>query len=172
MTTPFVAVVGSDVTAARIDLLAAGATAVLSWPELAACGEADDAPAVLFDLANDADDAALLTTALAAALSALAAVDGTVDPAVGSGGAVIVTTRPVTDTLKLVDAAGTLTGTAERDEHRFVATPIAARLRLLRAVSKEWDRTALGPDRQRGPTPVAVLAALAGQGATVVGTAG
>jgi 2-C-methyl-D-erythritol 4-phosphate cytidylyltransferase len=168
MPTPFVAIVGSATSASvplglRSRLLAAGAGAVLSWSELTelAAGELDDAPAVLFDHTADAAPFDVVALAdLTAALGALAQVDGALDAVAGSPGAVIVRTRPVTDTLKLVDVAGTLTGTAEREEHRFVGTPIAARLGVLRSVP------AAGPD------PVAILAALDALGVTLIGISG
>jgi hypothetical protein len=163
MPTAFVAVIGGTTTATAATttaaLLAAGATAVLDWDELATDNPPDDdLPAVLFDatgLAGLSEAADLL-----AALSALAQVDGDAPSASGATGAVVVTTRQVTDTLKLVDAAGTLSRTADRDDHRFVGTPIAARLRLLRSVA------------DAGPDPVAVLTALAVRGVTVIGTTG
>jgi hypothetical protein len=84
------------------------------------------------------------------------------DPASLLGaGVVIVTTGPVTDTLKRVDAAGSVRGTAERDEHRFVRMPIAARLPVLRAVLSDVDPA--------GPSVPRLLTALAGRGVTVIG---
>jgi 2-C-methyl-D-erythritol 4-phosphate cytidylyltransferase len=73
---------------------------------------------------------------------------------------VVVSTMPVTDTLKVVDGEGTVLGTAERREHRLVGTPVAARLGLLRAV-----RPRLGTGV---PTVIELLDALAAQGAVVV----
>jgi hypothetical protein len=55
-----------------------------------------------------------------------------------------------------------LTGTAQRDEHRFVGTPIAARLRVFRQLCRE-----LGGD-QPSPAPVTVLTAAADRGVTVL----
>ena len=156
MTTPFVAVVPNPTPADRTALLAAGADAVLSWPELLTSTEPDDAVAVLLDAA---DHHGTLGQG-EAALEALAAAHDAPDSANANSDTVIVTTRPVTDTLKLVDLAGALTGTAEREQHRFVHAPIAARLRLLRSVS------------QVGPDPVEVLRALADRGVTVLGTSG
>jgi len=208
MTIGFVAVIRTSSTTNGPALLAAGATAVLSWAELATSTEPDDVPAVLFDvldlpelpdplLRSGGDAPSGLVADLAAVLRTLISVDpvddpvndsagaapadGSVGPALGgssSGGSVrtdrdvvIATVRPVIDTLKLVDGEGVLTGTAERDEHRFVGTPIATRLRVLRAVSRELESAAADPDDPRiGPTPVAVLAALAGRGATVLGS--
>jgi hypothetical protein len=164
MTTTFVAVVRAPTPPIRVALLAAGAVAVLSWTELLTGPEPDDAAAVLIEFLADRDDAdrdAVESTVVAdlrAVLAALNAVDDAVEPDLGRGGAVIVTTRPVTDTLKLVDVAGTVIGTAERDDHRFVHTPIAARLRLFRSVATS------------GPDPVAVLTALAERGVTMIGT--
>jgi hypothetical protein len=163
MTAGFVAVLLSSPVTARSQLLAAGATAVLTWRELRTCGEPDDAVAVLLDLLDLPEpdrpggpaDQDRLNADLAAALAALAALEVT-------GGAVVATTRPVTDTLKLVDAEGTLTGTADRDDHRFLLTPIAVRLRPLRDVAAEL------PD---SPSPISVLTALARRGATVVASA-
>lgn len=175
MAAGFVAVIRTGSTADRSALLAAGATAVLSWTELATSGEPDDRPAVLFD---PPDPSSLAPADLAAVLGTLLAVD----PLGGAGGGsvpadrdvVIATVRPVVDTLKLVDAQGVVTGTAERDEHRFVGTPIAARLRVLRAVSRELadpaPAPASAPGSGSGPTAVAVLAALARRGATVLGS--
>jgi hypothetical protein len=161
MTTPFVAVLRAPTPAARVALLAAGAEAVLGWAELLTGPEPDHAAAVLLEFRGPEDDVdPTLAADLVAALGALGAVDDALDPAAGSGGAVVVTTRPVTDTLKLVDVEGSVIGTAERDEHRFVHTPMAAQLRLFRSVS---------PD---GPDPVAVLTALAERGVTVIGTSG
>ena len=45
--------------------------------------------------------------------------------------AVAVTTTPVTDTLKVVAGNNVVVGTADREHHRFVAAPFAARLSLL-----------------------------------------
>jgi hypothetical protein len=187
MTAGFVAVVRTNSTANAPALLAAGAIAVLSWAELATSTEPDDVPAVLFDLPDlpelpdvselpDRPDAlersngAVPISGLAADLAAVLRTLTSVDP-IDDSTVVIATVRPVIDTLKLVDGEGVLTGTAERDEHRFVGTPIAARLRLLRAVSRELECVGTGPgadDPRIGPTPVAVLAALATRGATVL----
>jgi len=143
--------------AARAALLAAGASGVLSWPELAAGPDLDDdVPAVLVDPA-EFESAETLAADLAVVLQALA-LHTAARPT-----AVIATTRPVIDTLKLVDAAGRLTGTAERDEHRFVGTPIAASLRLLRSVAQARP----GPSGAVSPRPVEVLTALVDRGATV-----
>jgi hypothetical protein len=163
MPTGFVAVLagpGEPAADLRQALLTAGAATVLTWAELRNADPDDqgDVAAVLLEGLEPADGT--LSADLVAVLSALAEIDGASEPAAGPTGAVVVTTRPVTDTLKLVDAAGTLVGTAQRDDHRFVGTPIAARLPLLRSVA------AAGPD------PVAVLTALAGRGVTVIGTAG
>jgi hypothetical protein len=151
MAAGFVAVLRTAPVTGRPQLLAAGATAVLTWPELRACGEADDAVAVLLDLPglDGPADPDGLNADLAAALAVFTV----------TGGPVVATTRPVTDTLKLVDAEGTLTGTADRDDHRFLLTPIAVRLRLLRDVAVELPESA---------SPIAVLTALARRGATVV----
>jgi hypothetical protein len=176
MTSDFVAVLRAESAAYRPALLAAGASAVLSWSELATSTERDDAPAVLLDVPDllPRPDAPELGDRLTAVLSALTSVDSPIGSSGGPADAsrpaernvVIATVRPVIDTLKLVDAAGVLTGTAERDEHRFVGAPIAARLRVLRAVSREQT----GTEREQiGPSPVSVLAALVGSGATVLG---
>jgi hypothetical protein len=183
MTSDFVAVLRAESVAYRPALLAAGARAVLSWSELATSTERDDAPAVLLDVPDllPRPDAPELGDRLAAVLGALTSVDSPIGSSGGPADAsrpaernvVIATVRPVIDTLKLVDAAGVLTGTAERDEHRFVGAPIAARLRVLRAVSREQtgtEREQIGTEEgQIGPSPVAVLAALVGSGATVLG---
>jgi 2-C-methyl-D-erythritol 4-phosphate cytidylyltransferase len=158
MSTGFVAVLRTELTehagpAEHAELTAAGATAVLTWSELLTCAQPDDAAVVLFDHDDD------VGPDLLGLLDRLAATDDALDR--GTGGTVIVTTRPVTDTLKLVDARGTLTGTADRDDHRFLCTPIALRLRLLRRVAAELDT----------PTPIAVLDALAARGVTILGTA-
>ncbi len=163
MPTGFVAVLagpGGPPADLRQALLTAGAVAVLTWADLrnAESGEPGDVAAVLLEELEPVDGT--LPADVVAVLSALAEIDGSSEPAAGPAGAVVVTTRPVTDTLKLVDAAGTLVGTAQRDDHRFVGTPLAARLPLLRSVA------AAGPD------PVAVLTALAARGVTVIGTAG
>jgi hypothetical protein len=163
MASGFIAVVPTGCLADRPALLAAGATSVLSWVELATSDEPDDVPTVLID-----GSTLEAVAEVAAVLGTLTAVDPPAGPVGGSGGSVradqdvvIATVRPVVDTLKLVDAEGVLTGTAERDDHRFVGTPIAARLRVLRAVSREL---------QDGSAPVAVLAALVRRGATVLGS--
>jgi len=139
----------------------------------------DDAPAVLFDVPDLRElPAPGPADRLAAVLRTLTSVDSVHSLDSSAGGSaddalpaapdvVIATVAPVVDTLKLVDADGFLTGTAERDEHRFVGTPIAARLRVLRAVCRELDDIEPG---QFGPTPIAVLAALVGRGATVLGS--
>ena len=69
---------------------------------------------------------------------------------------VVVTTAPVTDTLKHVDGDGTVLGTADRDHHRLVGTPFAAPLAALLAVP---------PGAVTAPV---VLAALAATGLPVV----
>jgi hypothetical protein len=169
MTPAFVAVLGTraggpPTTAERDILLAAGASAVLNWTELLTGPEPDDAVAVLLELTGADGAEPTLIADLKAALGAFAAVDDALPPGNGqTGGAVVVTTRPVTDTLKFVDVAGFLTGTAEREEHRFVRTPIAARLRWFRAVAA---------DPAARLDPVAVLTALAARGVTVIGTSG
>jgi hypothetical protein len=187
MTTEFVAVVRAEAMAYRPALLAAGASVVLSWAELATSTEPDDALAVLFDvpdllalpgavpgaLPGAVPDGSGFADQLTAVLSSLPAVDSdrdsTTGPLPADRDVVIATVRPVIDTLKLVDAAGVLTGTAERDEHRFVGTPIVARLRVLRAAFRELDGTAPGLIPPT-PTPVAILAALVARGATVLGS--
>jgi hypothetical protein len=126
-----------------------------SWSELADCTEPDDLPALLFDSTRDEWPADELPAELSAEVDGVLSALAALDPA---SRVVVVTTRPVIDTLKLVDAEGTLTGTADRDEHRFVRTPIAVRLRLLREVAEEMVE----------PDPIAVLAALAARGAIVV----
>jgi len=191
-TTGFVAVVPAEALAHRPALLAAGASDVLSWADLATSTASDDAPAVLFDVPDLPDLLAApgspdrltavlrrLTSVDSLDGSARGSLDGSPDgPAPGLAGSagsappadhdvVIATVRPVIDTLKLVDAAGLLTGTADRNEHRFVGTPIAARLRVLRAVGRELADTA---GEQIDPEPVAVLSALVGRGATVLGS--
>jgi 2-C-methyl-D-erythritol 4-phosphate cytidylyltransferase len=157
-------VVGVD----RSVLIAAGATAVLTWTELQAATEPGDAVAVLLDRSEpdrhspvDLDELVLDVVAAVATLEARDGAAGPPGSAAGVGEAVIVTTRPVIDTLKLVDAEGALTGTADREGHRFVATPIAVRLRLLRAVA------AVLPE---SPSAIVVLTALARQGVTVLGS--
>jgi hypothetical protein len=165
MTIPFIAVVRAK-TSTDPMLLAAGATTVLSWAELPSCPEADDVPAVLFaDSTGCPDDASL-----AAVLGALTSVDPLARPAGGSPpigpDVVFATVRPVVDTLKLVDAAGIVTGTASRDGHRFVGSPIAARLRVLRAVAHQLAENA----PPEAPPPLAVLSALVRRGVTVLGT--
>jgi hypothetical protein len=180
MATGFVAVIRPGSATDRRALHAAGATAVLSWAELATSGEPDDRPAVLFSHSevdrSELDQPGLDAAGLDAVLATLIAVD---PPGRSAGGpvpadrdVVVATVRPVVDTLKLVDAQGILTGTAERDEHRFVGTPIAARLRVLRALSRELECPApgLGGSAAPGPTAVAVLAALVRRGATVLGS--
>jgi 2-C-methyl-D-erythritol 4-phosphate cytidylyltransferase len=147
---PFVAVVSGPLAPGQA-LLDAGARAVISWPEVPGSDQPDDLAAVLLDGSWIDDDAGLAE--LDAVLSALGRIEHSPSP---DPGTVVVTTWPVTDTLKLVDGEGTLTGTADRDDHRFVGPPIAAPLRLLRAVS------------QAGPDPIAVIAALAGRGAAVI----
>jgi hypothetical protein len=182
----------------RAALAAAGALAVLHWSELTepasgAGGTADDdRPAVLLDPGQDPAD-------LRRVLDLLAADgDGPVGRLRGTGDTVVATTRPVTDTLKLVAGDGRLTGTADRERHRFVDLPIAAPLGLLRAAAERLAMAAAaeaamefsGPEQaQGGPAeavsmrpmqpmqpmqpmrrvgPVDVLGALAGAGATVL----
>lgn len=148
------------------DLAPAGA-AVVSWAELVDPGPAGrgltdpQLPVVLLDPWPGADPERLLTE-VAGALASLEAVNLPIEPGTGSE-AVIATTRPVTDTLKVVGAGGTLVATADRDDHRFVTTPIAVRLWMLREICEDLPVS--------GPTSsIAVLRALAGRGATVVGT--
>ncbi len=171
----------------RAELAAAGAVAVLDWSELAEAPGAsrhsdDDLPAVLFEPHQDPAD-------LRRVLDALAADDsGPTGSLRGPGDTVVATTRPVTDTLKLVASDGRLTGTADRELHRFVDLPIAASLGLLRVAAERLDfeagagaaaqaveaadslATGLEPgDDEFAPVgPVEVLGALAGAGATVL----
>jgi 2-C-methyl-D-erythritol 4-phosphate cytidylyltransferase len=163
---PFVAVLrAAPAEAAEIRpiLVTAGASAVLAWsdPELArlSAGPApDETPVVLVDCAADEIDLDRLADDVSAALTALADHADTV----------IATVRPVTDTLKLVDAEGVVTGTAERDRHRFVGSPIAMPLRRLRALSaSETDAGRAGPARAEPPSAVAFLTTLIAGGATV-----
>jgi hypothetical protein len=163
------------------ETVVSAAAAVLTWPQLctgsdpvarkgvsvktateSGVGAWDELPAVLIDPVKDGADPEALFTAVLAALRTLEAVDGAVDSTERRCRAVIATTKPVTDTLKLVDSDGTVTGTAERDDHRFVATPIVCRFAALREISEE--------DGESLPSPIAVLTALAAHGATVVGT--
>jgi 2-C-methyl-D-erythritol 4-phosphate cytidylyltransferase len=139
---PFVVVVrGRSSPTLRSALLATGATDVLDRVEML---NQDETPVVLIDSAGTDTDR--LVTEVTAALAALA-----VEP-----DAVITTVRPVTDTLKLVDAESVVTGTAERDRHRFVGTPIAASARWLRMPSIDADGDI-----------VTLLTALAAAGAVV-----
>jgi hypothetical protein len=165
MPAAFIAVLRDHAPAAANEFEAAGALAVLSWAEIAA-GLTDqgwdELPAVLVDVASDGIDPAALVAEAIAALSTLQAVDGGADSAHDLSAAVIATTRPMTDTLKLVAADGTLIATAEREDHRFVVTPIAARLRVLRLAAEDL------PGAQA--SPIDVLGALADRGFTVVAT--
>ncbi|GLY27511.1 2-C-methyl-D-erythritol 4-phosphate cytidylyltransferase [Kineosporia sp. NBRC 101731] len=145
MSTAFVAVIRvDDLPAADLPgLAAAGAVAVHTLHDLAACTEPDDAIAVL----ADPGPAQLLEPVLAA-------LEGT--PAAGLA---VTSVRPVTDTLKRVGPDGGLNGTADREHHRFVTLPVATRLGLLREA------------RRREPTAATtgeILASLAAAGATVV----
>jgi 2-C-methyl-D-erythritol 4-phosphate cytidylyltransferase len=142
----FVAVLSAE-PADRSRLIAGAASAVLTWPELLSGERSGDTVAVVFDqdsFVPDPDLAALLATLTAAPRAT-----------------VVVTTRPVTDTLKLVNGEGILTGTADREDHRFVRAPIAARLGVLRSVAAE-----LGV-----PTPLELLTALSANGATIISAA-
>jgi hypothetical protein len=150
----FVAVLPGE-PGGRDALFDAGAVAVLTWSELPACTEPDDAVAVLWDPSAEESDPDRFGADLAAALAILEA-----RPEV-----VAVTTRPVSDTLKLVDGAGTLTGTADREGHRLVLTPIATRLGPLRTLASQLPA---GPAPGAAPTPVAVLTALAARGLPLI----
>lgn len=150
MSTAFVAVIrASRVPAGLTDDLGPAA-AVHSLGDLGGCAEPDDALMVLLDP----------VPAPAAQVDAVLATLRTVDDP--GRGVVVASVRPVTDTLKRVTSDGTLAGTADREHHRFVTAPIAARLGLLRqALEQQPEATTAGE----------ILAALADQGATVVATA-
>jgi 2-C-methyl-D-erythritol 4-phosphate cytidylyltransferase len=165
MPTAFVAVVLPGSPPVDSVLRAAGATAVLRWSELATSDEPGDTLAVLFDVGVGQAGAAGLVDDVAAVLDALTSAPEMV----------VATVRPVTDTLKLVDAEGFLAGTAEREQHRFVGTPIAARLQALRALALNPSDGLGRTDSQdgtsvdgAGPTPLALLVALVERGATVL----
>ncbi|GAB6901071.1 2-C-methyl-D-erythritol 4-phosphate cytidylyltransferase [Kineosporia succinea] len=145
--TAFVAVIRTDEVPAheRSGLSGAGALAVLTLPELAACAEPDDRVVVLADPGQSARMGAVIR-----------AVEGL-------HGVVVASVRPVTDTLKRVNEDGALTGTADREHHRFVTLPVATRLGLLRdAVRREPGARTTGE----------ILAAVVAGGATVVASAG
>jgi 2-C-methyl-D-erythritol 4-phosphate cytidylyltransferase len=155
-------------------LIAAGAAQVLTWAEFAGTpvpapgpgSEPDggDPPVILLDEAAGGADVPLAD--LAAALERLLAADPGAGP--GSTPCVVATTAPVTDTLKQVDGAGTVRGTAPREQHRFVRAPLAARRALLLAVSDEVDPGA-GERAGKGSPPevAALLTAMVGRGAAV-----
>jgi 2-C-methyl-D-erythritol 4-phosphate cytidylyltransferase len=83
---------------------------------------------------GDGPDAAALARAVHLVLAALA------------GDEWVVLGRPVTDTLKLVDGAGVLRGTADREAYRWLSTPLAGPLPLLRAaIGATPDGGASGP---------------------------
>jgi hypothetical protein len=155
----FVAVVLPGSAPVDAVLRAAGATAVLQWSELATSAEPDETPTVVFDVGSDEAATTELADDVAAALDALTSAPG----------AAIATVRPVTDTLKLVDGDGFLAGTAEREQHRFVGAPIAARLQVLRALSLEPEnRENVANPERTAPTSLAVLLALADRGVRVL----
>jgi len=168
VTTPFIAVVPAGTSASGIAprLRAAGATDLLSWAELATSRALGDTLAVLVDLPAADSGADQLDAEVSLALVALARALASATP---GHEVVIATVRPVTDTLKLVDADGVLIGTAARDQHRFVGSPIATRLRLLRDLARDVasDR-ARDPSSAAGPAVVDVLAALDARGAVVL----
>ncbi|GAA3603717.1 hypothetical protein GCM10022223_19200 [Kineosporia mesophila] len=141
MPTAFVAVIRTDDLPAGLPG-PAGAVAVLTLHDLAACTEPDDAIAVLTDYGS--------TRPLEPLLARLLTEDE---------GAAVASVRPVTDTLKRVGPDGGLNGTADREHHRFVTLPVATRLGLLREARR----------REPGATTTGeLLAALAAAGATVV----
>ena len=155
--TGFVAVVLPGAAPVESVLRAVGATAVLQWSELATSPEPDETATVVFDVG--ADEAVGLADDVAAALTAL----------MSAPQAAIATVRPVTDTLKLVDGEGFLTGTAEREQHRFVGAPVAARLQVLRALSVDPQNSLAAADVDRPrQTSLALLLALAERGVTVL----
>jgi hypothetical protein len=158
MPTAFVAVIRADQISPELaaglatGLTGTGARAVRTLGELVSAGssgEPDDVIAVVLDP----------PPAGSAPAEQVAAVVGTLT-ALGEG-VVVASVRPVTDTLKQVGPGSALTGTADREHHRVVTVPLAARLGLLRA--------ALARDPQ-AVTAGEILAALAAEGATVMAT--
>jgi len=71
-----------------------------------------------------------------------------VDVLVGRGGAAVgvVAVRPVTDTLKWVDAAGTITGTADREGYRVICSPQAYPAGVLLALLAAPEAVPGGPE--------------------------
>ncbi|MBT0767670.1 2-C-methyl-D-erythritol 4-phosphate cytidylyltransferase [Kineosporia sp. J2-2] len=152
MSTAFVAVIHADRPTA---LTPPGACAVHTLRDLAGCAEPDDRFAVLLgpEVGTQAD---AQVDAVLATLEAMTPAGG--EPG-GVPALVVASVRPVTDTLKRVGPGGALTGTADREHHRFVATPLAVRLGSLRAAL----------EREPGATTAGeILGALVAGGATVV----
>ncbi len=125
-----------------------GAPAPGSGPERRAAGQAADPIMLLLDPAQLVTPVALLT-AVAAVASA-------------PGGGVVLPVRPVTDTLKQVDAEGIVLSTVPREAHLEVLTPLALPLRLLRAAAPglvAWDLPELLRRLLTAGTPVRTVPA-------------
>lgn len=138
-----------------------GSGAVRVLADIGACTEPDDRPAVLIDALPELSDASELGERVKAVLATFATLAGS---SATSGPDVVVTdVQPMTDTLKQVDAEGTVTGTADRERHRLVRTPLAARIGLVRTARAH---------RPQAATAGEILASLAESGATVVAVGG
>ena len=114
--------------------------------------------AVVIDPAEVADVPALVA-AVHVVLNGLTQVEET------SQAVCVVASRLVTDTLKLVDDAGVLLGTADRDEHRWVSTPLAGPLEVLTAVA--GLEPAAAADEASSPSVRPLLEALIRHGVEV-----
>jgi 2-C-methyl-D-erythritol 4-phosphate cytidylyltransferase len=144
---------------AAADLAHAGAGSVVQCrPGALRATLGDCAAAAQVILALDparAVDSGALPAAVTALLAALSAAP---DPLV-----TVVVAGPVTDTLKLVAGDGALLGTADREEHAALLSPVALTPRTLQAALVRLEGTDVA-----AVTPEVLLAAVADAGGTVV----
>ena len=144
---------------AAADLAHAGAGSVVQCrPGTLRATLGDCAAAAEVILALDPEravDPGAMPAAVAALLAALAEAP---DPMV-----TLVVAGPVTDTLKLVDGGGVVRGTADRDQHAVLLSPVALTPHTLQAALGSLEGTDVA-----AVTPEVLLAAVADAGGTVV----
>ncbi len=148
----------ADPEAGTIDLVPPSPYHVDELIELAPGQPRSPETAVVIDPA-EVRDVADLARAVEAVLDGLAQLEAE------TPGGCVVASRMVTDTLKLVDEAGLLLGTAERNDHRWVSAPLAGPLLLLSAVAELPPAPAA--DEQGSPSVRPLVEALVRRGVEV-----